>query len=133
MDFIGLISPEVFDLYGGRAEALLQASLRWGHGECVLQDVLDDLQARKAFAVGEVRDGALVSLVVLRVVDYPRLRSLLIMFGAGKDLGRLLSFVKDFARGQRCTRIEARCRKSVGKLFARNGFSVEECVPLLED
>jgi hypothetical protein len=132
MEFIGLIPPEVFDLYGGRAESLLQASLRWCHGEYDLQDVLDDLSARQAFAVGEVRNGALTSLAVLRVVEHPRLRSLLIMFGAGRNLARLLPFAQEFARQQRCARIEARCRKSVGKLFARNGFSVEECVPLLE-
>jgi hypothetical protein len=131
MDFIGLIPPEVFGLFDGRAEALLQAPLAWCHGEYALGDVLDDLRQRKAFAVGEVRDGALVSLVVLRVVEYPRLRSLLVFSGAGKNTFRLSPFIRDFARRQGCARIEARCRKSVGKLFARNGFRVGECVPLL--
>jgi hypothetical protein len=132
MDFIGLIPPEVFDLYGGQAESLLRASLRWCHGEYDLDDALDDLWARGSFAAGEVRDGALCSLVVLRVIEYPRLRSLLIQFGAGKNLGRLLPFVRDFARAQRCARSETRCRKSVGRLFIRNGFRVGECVPFLE-
>jgi hypothetical protein len=109
----------------------LQAAIDFSRGELDLRDALDDLEARVSFAAGEVKNGALISLVTLRVIEYPRFRSLLIELGAGRSLIRLLPFVQDFARRQRCARIEARCRKSVGTLFARNGFRVEECVPLL--
>ncbi len=129
---VGMLPFDTFPLFGGRAEALIERAVEKGRGEYALDDVLERLESMEMLAFGEVVDFELRSIVVVRVIRYPRLSALHVAYGAGRGVARLLPAIKSFCHEQGITRIEVWCRASVARLFRQHGFDIGYCVPVLE-
>jgi GNAT superfamily N-acetyltransferase len=127
-----MIPSETFPLFGGKAEVLLQQAIDRGRGEYLLEDVLAQLATMEMLAFGEIRAFELRSLITARIIAYPRLRSLHIAYGAGRDVERLLPAVLEFCHGEGIARIETWCHEPVARLYRRKGFDIGYCVPVLE-
>ena len=129
---ICLVHPDYLDPLIPQLEPLLASAVAHNNGEHTTAQVIDQLRRGEMHLVVEVEDGKVRSAVVLSVVEYPNQRTINVVYGAGRNVRRLLPMVREVAKAVGAKAIETYTRPEVAVLYRRAGFRQAYVVSRLE-
>lgn len=100
---------------------------RSSRGRFEAEDVFADLYAKRKQLWVAARDGVIEACMVTEIANYPRARVCVINICVGHDRAhwkRLLPEVEEWARMQRCTKIESVARKGWARALEKDDWEM---------
>ena len=119
-DYINVVWPSISTYLKGAAD--------YTYGRFNIEDIYDGLFTRpqQLWVAYDDSDNRVYGAVVTEVIEYPRMKALVMHFTGGEDLPKwkteMLELLKEFARGQQCSIIESYGRRGWGKVFKDDGY-----------
>jgi hypothetical protein len=113
---------KVFD----KLEDFLEKAAKYTHGRFGANHIKDDLLLKDQQLWIAFDKIDVYGFVVTEVIQYPKVKALLMHFTAGKELfkwkNKMLTDIKEFAKFQKCKTIESYGRPGWAKVFKDDGY-----------
>jgi len=124
-----LIPTEHIPDVWSKIEEYMQGAADYTYGRFTKEDILAGTLTKPQqlwIAFDEQDNNAIYGAVVTEIIDYPRMRALVMHFTGGKDLPKwkteMLSLLRRFSKDQGCSIIESYGRPGWEKVFKDDGY-----------
>jgi hypothetical protein len=119
-DYINVVWPSIKTYLKGAAD--------YTYGRFDIEDIYAGLFTRpqQLWVAYDDSDNSVYGAVVTEVIEYPRMKALVMHFTGGEDLPKwkteMLELLKEFAKSQQCSIIESYGRRGWSKVFKDDGY-----------
>lgn len=122
---ISLVLPEHYDVIWPHIHAYMEGAAKYTYGRFEAEDIKENLKTKEQqlwIAFNDYIKGA----VVTEIIQYPRMRTLVMHFTGGKELQSwkqpMLNILQKYAKEKGCDVIESMGRSGWSKVFKDDGF-----------
>lgn len=123
---VSLVPTEYVEAAWPEIESYMEGAAEYTYGRYLAEDIKQGLLTKPHQLWVAFDDDGMKGAVVTEIVQYPRLRSLVMHFTGGKELENwkpdMLSLLQRFAKDNECGVIESYGREGWGKVFKNDGF-----------
>ena len=127
---VSLVIQEHIESVWPKIEEYMHGAAKYTYGRFTKEDILVEVLTKPQqlwIAFDEQDNNAIYGAVVTEIIDYPRMRALVMHFTGGKDLPKwkaeMLSLLRRFSKDQGCSIIESYGRPGWEKVFKDDGHT----------
>jgi hypothetical protein len=122
---ISLVLPEHYNVIWPDIDTYMQGAAKYTYGRFNADDIKDGL-SNKRQQLWIAFDDSIKGAVITEIIQYPRMRTLIMHFTGGKELQTwkdpMLNTLQSYARDKGCNSIESYGRRGWEKVFKNDGF-----------
>lgn len=124
---VSIVLPEDIDLIWGHVEKYMKAAARYTHGRYEVDDIKYHVQGGRVQQLWiAYTDDKVYGAVITEIMEYPRMRVLVMHFTGGVELplwkDDMLALLRRFAKDHECKVIESIGRAGWKKVFKEDGY-----------
>ena len=122
---VSLVLPEHYDVIWHDIHAYMAGAAKYTYGRFEAEDIKEGL-SNKDQQLWIAFDDSIKGAVITEIIQYPRMRTLVMHFTGGKELQSwkypMLNTLQRYAKDKGCDSIESYGRRGWERIFKHDGF-----------